>query len=162
VSRLASVLSEERHVAICVDKIKNCGYPSAAGDISVRRSRLTIFFTVVSLLFTSIVYACSGLSVIQMSSMSASMDKTAAMERGPCTQHKQDICKSVRDRMLSVQPSYYRAEAVEQPIILFLPLNLIDHIPNQIVFSNGSLTWQTAFHAVFKLPLPFSLRVLRI
>jgi len=28
-----------------------------------------------------------------------------AMERGPCSKHKQDICKSVRYQMLSVQPS---------------------------------------------------------
>lgn len=84
------------------------------------------------------------------------------MERGPCSKHKQDVCKSVRERMLSIQPPYYRAEAVQQPIILFLPLSLDSDIPKHIVLSPGSLTWQTAFHAVFKLPLPFSLRVLRI
>jgi hypothetical protein len=57
-----------------------------------------------SLLFTSIVYACSGHDFMPMSSMSADMDNKA-MERGPCDKRKQDICKSVRYQMLSVQAS---------------------------------------------------------
>jgi hypothetical protein len=121
-----------------------------------------------SLLFNSIVYACSGLmgmslhaaSINSMNTMGGMNENT--IERGPCADHKQDVCKSVRDRMLSVQPSGYKAIDSQQTIILYLPLNLIIDIPKHIAFSSGSLTWQTAFHAVFKLPLPFSLRVLRI
>ena len=61
-----------------------------------------------SVLFTAIVYACSGLASMQMSSLDASMDK-GTVERGPCSEHKQDICKSVRYRMLSIQSSSYQA-----------------------------------------------------
>jgi hypothetical protein len=128
---------------------------------------LIVSILVVSILFNSVVYACSRLDLMGMALQVSSADSMNGMngrtiERGPCAEHKQDVCKSVRDRMLSIQPSPSKAADSQQPIILFLPLNLIIDIPKHIAFSFGSLTWQTAFHAVFKLPLPFSLRVLRI
>ena len=135
--------------------------------MTARKSWLLIAsILAVSLVFNSIVYACSGLMsvgmVLQGSLKTMDGTNSATVERGPCADHKQDICKSVRDRMLSVQPSASKAVDSQQTTILFLPLNLIIDIPKHIDFSFGSLTWQTAFHAVFKLPLPFSLRVLRI
>src|SRR5918999_2708115 len=77
--------------------------------MTVRRSRLIPLLVISSLLFTSVVYACSGLRLMHMSFTSAPMDH-ATMERGPCTKHKQDICKSVRYEMLSVRPSSPLAE----------------------------------------------------
>lgn len=70
----------------------------------MRGSRLIPLLAVFSLLFTSVVYACSGQAFMSMSSMSSTMDSTA-MQRGPCGEHKQDICKSVRDQMLSIRAS---------------------------------------------------------
>lgn len=65
-----------------------------------------------SLLFLSVVYACSGLDSMQIASRHAAMDNMdkGMVERGPCSEHKQDICKSVRHRMLSSQASSYQVE----------------------------------------------------
>jgi hypothetical protein len=98
---------------------------------------------------------------MQMSFMSGATDDRA-VERGPCSEHKQDICKSVRDRMLSIQPSLYKVETAQQPILRLLPTNLGIDIPKHIASLVGSIGWQTAFHSVFKLPLPLSFSVLRI
>ena len=69
-----------------------------------RLSNLIALVVASSLLLVSVAYACSGHDFMPMSSMSADMDNKA-MERGPCDKHKQDICKSVRYQMLSVQAS---------------------------------------------------------
>jgi len=84
------------------------------------------------------------------------------VQRGPCNQHKQDICKSVRNRMLSIQPSSYKADDVQQPIILLLPINAIIDIPEHLALSSASGGWEFAFHSVFKISLPLSFSVLRI
>lgn len=121
-----------------------------------------------SLLFNSVVYACSKIGMI-MSMHGRSMAMAtpdgmddAALARDPCAQHKQDVCKSIRDRLLSIQPSLYKLEPAQQPIAILLPSNLVTKIPSHITAPFGSLRWQTAFHSVFKLPLPLSLSVLRI
>lgn len=120
---------------------------------------------VVSILFNSVVYACSKLDPMALQvgsahSMSGMNERT--IERGPCAEHKQDICKSVRERLLSIQPSPSKTADSQQQIIPFLPLNVIIDIPKQMAFSSDSVDLKTAFHGVFKLPLPYSLRVLRI
>src|ERR671918_720663 len=129
--------------------------------MTARRSSIIPLLLVFSLLFTSVVYACSGLSVMQTKLMSASMDD-GAVERGPCSKHKQDICKSVRERMLSIQPSSYKAEAVQQSLILLLPHNPLINIPKLIAFFFSSVAWEIALHSVFKIPLYLSSSVLRI
>jgi hypothetical protein len=122
-----------------------------------------------SLLVNSVVYACSKLGSLgmAMAMQSSSMATTDGMneksvERGPCSQHKQDICKTVRDRMISIQPSPYKPADSQQPIVAFLPPNLIIDSPKHIAFSFASIRWEIAFHSVFKLPLPLSFLVLRI
>ena len=122
-----------------------------------------------SLLFNSVVYACSKLGFAGMATAMHGSSMTAtdgmnekSVERGPCAEHKQDICKSVRDRMLSIQPSPYKAVDVQQPVPLLLPLNLVIDVPKHIDFSLASTTWEIAFHSVFKLPLSLSFSVLRI
>ena len=118
-----------------------------------------------SLFFNSVVYACSKLSLV-MPLHGSSMGTTDGMtggsvEKGPCAEHKQDICKTVRDRMLSIQPSLYRSD-VQQPFLMPLPAALPVGIPTHIVSAVRPMTWQTDFHSVFKLPLSLSLSVLRI
>jgi hypothetical protein len=125
----------------------------------VRRSRLIPILVISSLLFTSIVYACSGLNSMSMSFVSASTDHSA-MERAPCTNHKQDICKSVRYQMLSLKASssvtdlvlylstVLQSIQVEAPLLMNLPL---------AAGPPGSL-----FRPVFKSVVLFSSQVLRI
>ena len=122
-----------------------------------------------SLLFNSVVYACSKLGSLGMAmSMHASSMVTTdgmnekSVERGPCSQHKQDICKSVRDRMLSVQPSPSKVEDYQQFAPPILPLNFVIAVPKHIAFRPPSVRWEIAFHSVFKLRLSLSFSVLRI
>jgi len=89
------------------------------------------------------------------------MDKKS-VERGPCAQHKQDICKTIRDRMVSTQASQFHMGDYQQSIPLHFPLNVVLDIPKHIAFSFASTTWEIAFHSVFKLPLTLSFSVLRI
>ena len=127
-------------------------------------NRLSTFIALVvaaSLLSVSVVYACSGLSVIQATTMSASMDDMAT-EGSPCKNEKQDVCKFVRDSMLSIQPSPHKATDVQQPILLLLPIPLSIDAPDHITFLSSSAAWQIAFHSVFKIPLSLSSSVLRI
>lgn len=120
----------------------------------------------VSLLFNSVVYACSKIGMA-MAMHGFSMATTGGMdgrsvERGPCAKHKQDICKSVRDRLLSTQPTPYKLDPAQQLISVLLPSNVAAEVPIDMVMPLGALEWQTAFHSVFKLPLPLSFLVLRI
>ena len=77
--------------------------------MSKQLSTITILVVTFSLLFVSVVYACSGLDSMQLAFHDSSMDGEK-VERGPCSDHKQDICKSVRNRMITVQVSSSKAE----------------------------------------------------
>ena len=125
------------------------------------RSRLIPILVISSLLFTSIVYACSGLNSMPMSFVSAAMDYSA-MERGPCGKHAtEDICKSVRYQMLSLKASssvtdmVLHLSMVLQSMQVEDPLLLVNSLPT--AGPPGVL-----FHPVFKVSFPFSNRVLRI
>jgi len=134
----------------------------------IRKSSLLVAAALVlSLLFNSVVYACSKLAPLGMALQSSSMETMdgmngGAVERDPCARHEQDICKFVRNRMLSIQPSPSKAGDYQQPILLLLPLNLAIDIPKHISSSSASVAWEIAFHSVFKLPLPLAFSVLRI
>jgi hypothetical protein len=78
--------------------------------VIARSSRLVSLIAAFSFLFVSVVYACSGLSMFQMNGYSSSM-APETVERGPCEQHKQDLCKSVRDNLISLQASQAPASA---------------------------------------------------
>jgi hypothetical protein len=125
----------------------------------VRRSRLIPIIVIFSLLFTSIVYACSGLNSMPMGSVTAAMDHSA-MERGPCSNHKQDICKSVRYQMLSLKASIAVTE-----IVLHLS-TVLQSMPVEIPLLLNSLPTAgppgVFFHSIFRSPLLFSSQVLRI
>ena len=124
-----------------------------------RLSIATALIVICSLLFVSIVYACSGLSSTQPAFHASSMNG-ATTEKGPCSEHQQDICKSVRDRMLSIQPSSSQAADSQQSSTLLVQFFI--GIPTQLVFSPVQQACEAALHPVFKLSLPFSLSVLRI
>jgi hypothetical protein len=120
-----------------------------------RLSAATALFVVVAFLFVSIAHACSGLGplgvMIEQSSRNVGMANNS-----PCNQHKEDLCKSVRDSILSIQPSVSKAE-VSQPV---LPIE--SESPTQVGFSPLFPVIERALHPVFKLPLTFSFLVLRI
>jgi len=114
---------------------------------------------VLSLLVTTVVYACSGLNMFQMNAHQSTM-KGEGVKRGPCAEHKQDICKSVRDRMLSIQPSAHKAENSQILVVLLLPS--LKETTENVVFAAEPLEREILYHPVFKLSLPFSYLVLRI
>ena len=122
-----------------------------------------------TLLFNSVVYACSKLGVTGMvkampgSTMpTTSGESEKSVERGPCAQHKQDICKSIRDRMISSQPSLFKERDDRPPAPQLFLLSLVIENPSQLAFLALTVRRKIAFNSVFKLPLPLSLSVLRI
>jgi hypothetical protein len=124
----------------------------------MRGSRLIPILVTSSLLFTSIAYACSGLKSMEMSFASTAMDNSA-MERDPCNNHKHDICRFVRDQMLSVLPSSplediaFHISTIVQAAHFEMSLlrNLLPTGPPGVVF-----------YPVLKFSFPFSSQVLRI
>jgi hypothetical protein len=125
-------------------------------------SAATALFVVFAFLLVSTVHACSGLgpigAIVRQSPMSGGMTG-----QGPCGQSKQeeDICKSVRDSILSTQPSVYKADVSQQPV-LPIQFSIESEGPTQVGFSPLFPAIERAFHPVFKLPLTFSYLVLRI
>jgi hypothetical protein len=116
---------------------------------------LVIFF----LLVTSIVYACSGLELARMTSISATMDNSALGEK-PCNNHKQDICKSLRYQMLSLRPSLVVSENT-----LYLPTTLESvHFDVPLLTSLGRGAGPTGiiFPSAPEVSFPLSSQVLRI
>jgi hypothetical protein len=125
----------------------------------VRVSRFIPIIVISSLLFTSIVYACSGLNSMPMSFMSAAMDHSG-MERGPCSKQKQDICKSVRDQMLSVPPSSPLADIAFHISTILQASHFDDLLLMKLLPAAGPPG--VVFHPVLKLSCPFLNQVLRI
>ena len=125
----------------------------------MRRSRLTSFIAALSLLFTAIVYACSGLSSLPSISVSAEMDHDD-MERGPCNNHKQDICKFIRHEMLPVQSSSPLAELAFQIWTIVHATHFDDPVLVKLLPTTGPPG--VVFHPVSQLSYPFSNQVLRI
>jgi hypothetical protein len=96
---------------------------------------------------------------MEMSFASMAMDNSA-MERGPCTRHKQDICKSVRDQMLSLKaPS--PVTGIELHVLTVLHFAHVD-IPLLMNLLSTAGPPGVLFHPVFKSSFPFSNQVLRI
>jgi hypothetical protein len=125
----------------------------------LRSSRLISVVIVFSLLFTSIVYACPGMNLMAMTSMSSGMEG-AAVKRGPCRDHKQDICQSVRDRMLSVRASSPVAD-IALHVSAILHSVSVD-VPQLMNLLPAARPPGVLSHPVFKLIFPFSTQVLRI
>jgi hypothetical protein len=119
---------------------------------------------VFSVLFVSVVYACSGIALmgamLQHSSMNEMGEMNGGMvQRGPCSDHKQDVCKSVRQRMLSIQTASTQIEPSLQ--VSTIPQALfINPAPSD--FSPTPSSLRTIFDPLAKLSLSYSYLVLRI
>ncbi len=124
-----------------------------------RGSQLISILVAFSLLFTAVVYACSGLRSMEMGSVSAAMDNSTK-EPGPCSKHKQDICKSVRDQMLSVPPSSPLADIALHISTILQASHFDDLLLMKLLPATGPPG--VVFHPVSKLSYPFSNQVLRI
>lgn len=167
---------------ICyVDKDSELSYPrkivKRAAKYTRRLAKKAILLigsvVALTLLLNSVAYACSKLGSVGMAmamhggsiknadNMSTDDMSAESVERGPCAQHKQDICKSVRVRMISTQPSLSKAGDYQEPAPVFLTVDLvIDTLKHPPL--SWALKWDIAFHSVFKLPLTLFLSVLRI
>lgn len=109
-------------------------------------------------IFVSITHACSGLAPMKPAVQQSPMNMGGG-NNPPCSKEKGDICKSVRDSILSLKPSISAADNIQQT----LPLRQLSvESPTLLVSSTVAPVIEVAFHPVFKLPLFFSYRVLRI
>jgi len=125
-----------------------------------RLSAATGLFVVFAFLFVSITHACSGLGPVGVMIEQSSRNAGVA-NNSPCNQHKEDVCKSVRDSILSIQPSVSKA-VVSQQSVLPIQLSIESESPTQVTFSPLFPVIERAFHPVFKLSLSLSYLVLRI
>jgi hypothetical protein len=94
-----------------------------------------------------------------MSWISSSMDHEA-MEKGPCSEHGQDICDSLRYQMLSLKPSPPLSQRVLQSLAV-IPAAPFD-VPPLTGLASAASAPGVIFHPVFKFFFPFSNQVLRI
>ena len=117
---------------------------------------LVLIFLVLSV---SIVYACSGLDTMRMAFHHSSMS-AGTIERGPCSEHKQDICSSVRQRLLSIQASATQPGVSLHSSTIPQEATLGIFLGPKVSF--GFLAFLASYHSSFKLSFPFSYRVLRI
>jgi len=119
----------------------------------------TALFVVFAFLFVSIAHACSGLGPVGVM-IEQSPRNAGVANNSPCNQHKEDVCKSVRDSILLIQPSVSKAE-VSQPV-LPIQLSIESDGLTQVGCSPLFPVIERAFHPVFKLPLTLSYLVFRI
>jgi hypothetical protein len=112
----------------------------------------------VAFLFVSIAHACSGLESTSVVKEQSPMN-TGDDDSFPCGNEKPDICKSVRDSMLSVKPSVLGIDSLDKTVFS-LPISFIRPIesnPASLVLGT-----ETSVHPVFKLPLSLFYLALRI
>ena len=119
----------------------------------------TAIVLIFALLFVSVGYACSGLDPMRMAFHDSSMN-TGAVERGPCSEQKQDLCKSVRYRILSIQASASQPAVPSHDSTVPLASSVDTPVPMDILAA--SLRSPTSLHPFFKIPLTYSYLVLRI
>ena len=125
-----------------------------------RLSAATALFVVFAFLFVSITHACSGLGPVGVM-IEQSPRNAGVANNSPCNQHKEDVCKSVRDSILLIQPSVSKPD-VSQQLVLPIQLSIESESPTQVGFSPLFPVIERAFHPVFKLPLTLSYLVFRI
>lgn len=121
-------------------------------------SALAASIVVFAFLFVSITHACSGLASMTLAVQQSPMNMGGG-NNAPCSKEKGDICKSVRDSILTVKPSISAADNPQQTVPL---LQLSIESPTLLVSSPVAAVIGVAFHPVFKLPLTLSYHVLRI
>jgi hypothetical protein len=79
----------------------------------------------------------------------------------PCADTKLDACQSVRDRILSLQPSALQV-AISQVTFTGAHQTVVEVSVGPDLFHSTSPPLTSVFHPVFKLQLPLSYLVLRL
>ena len=82
------------------------------------------------------------------------------VERGPCSESKEDICKSVRDRMLSLQPRLSQADNVQLLSIISSQLAVESLLASVPLFTAVDSEW--FYDPVLNPPLSVAFPLLRI
>ena len=110
---------------------------------------------IVALVFVlvTIGHACGDMG--ELSSASQIATELEASDNLPCSNRDNDLCKSVRDGLLSVKLS---SSGTDSLVVPRPPLSVM--IPR--VHTSSPNLIRAAFHPVFKLSLSFSYLVLRI
>ena len=121
-------------------------------------SIITASIVAFAFVFIAIAHACSGVASMTPAVQQNPMHMGES-DSFPCGKEKSDICKSVRDSMLSVKPAVSGIDSPEKtfsppPILLVSPI-----LPGSLPLV---LVSKVSFHPVFKLPLSLSYLVLRI
>ena len=127
--------------------------------VSGQSSALLCLAIIFSLLLTSVVYACSGLRLLHVNSHHVEMSHES-VERGPCSESKEDICKSVRDRMLSLQPRSSQAEDLQLFSVISLQL-AVEPILSKVPLSAASES-KWLYDPLLQSPLSVAFPLLRI
>lgn len=131
------------------------------GRLCLARRVPTAIVSVViaSFLAVTLVYACSGGDFMrlahQVSSLSGSM-----VEKGPCSEPREDICKSVRDRMLSIQAPSPQAEISSYAILVISPLAAEVPRPQGLIGTSDPM--RISLLPAFKRSLFLTYSILRI
>jgi hypothetical protein len=110
------------------------------------------------IIFLSVAHACPG-HASKNSFVKQSAVNMATSDSSPCGKAKPDVCKSVRDSMVSVKPSDAGVSTLTKTFSASPPSLVSSHslYPTPFAFAI-----KTASHLVFKLPVSFSHSVLRI
>ena len=120
----------------------------------------TIIASTVAFVFLllSIAHACPSLASTNSLVGQTAIDMSAS-DHSPCGKASLDLCKSVRDTMLSVKPSDAGIDSLVRassaPPLSFVSSNLVN--PAHLIFAP-----KLTSHLVFKPRLSFSYLVLRI
>ena len=129
------------------------------GIFSTRASALPSLFVSISFLVITLVYACSGLKLLHLNSHNVAMSHES-VERGPCSEHKEDICASVRDRMLALQPSLSQGVQVQTLAIISSQIT-VDSILSSATLAEA-FDWKHFYDPVLKPSLSIAFPFLRI
>lgn len=127
--------------------------------VSGQSSAILCFAIIFSLLLTSVVYACSGLRLLHVNSHHVEMSHES-VERGPCSESKEDICKTVRDRMLSLQPRSSQAEDLQLFSVISLQLAVEPILSKVSLSSVFESKW--LYDPLLQPPLSVAFPLLRI
>jgi len=118
-----------------------------------------VSIVVVSFVAASLVYACPGGDLMRLAHQ-ASAPHGGMVKRQPCNETREDVCKSVRDRLLSLQALPLQANI---PTHGFFPVPLLAPIESRAGDSvRASAPPGTRFLLVFKRSLLLLYSVLRI
>ncbi len=120
----------------------------------------TVAGVVFCFLFVVVAYACSGRDLAWGAPQIFSAHAGMASEE-PCADMKLDPCQSVRDRILSLQPSAAQA-AISQVTFTNAQQAPVEVSAGADLFYGTFRPSTSVFHPVFKLQLPISYLVLRL